>query len=104
MGVEVTAGSASRQPVTNDDVMRQVGDHARTAHQLQVTPDLRSKVEGLIHDEAKNADVPLLLGGLAEQRFLEARARGLNDQDMASLVRLWEEPAGVTVDKPAPSA
>jgi 3-hydroxyisobutyrate dehydrogenase/2-hydroxy-3-oxopropionate reductase len=59
---------------------------------------------GLIHDEAKNADVPLLLGGLAEQRFLEARARGMNDQDMASLVRLWEEPAGVTVDKPAPSA
>jgi 3-hydroxyisobutyrate dehydrogenase-like beta-hydroxyacid dehydrogenase len=58
---------------------------------------------GLIHDEAKNADVPLLLGALAEQRFLEARARGMGDEDMASLVRLWEEPAGVTVDRPAPT-
>ncbi len=55
---------------------------------------------GLIHDQAKGANVPLLLGGLAEQRFLEARARGLGDSDMAALVRLWEEPAGVTVDQP----
>src|SRR6185436_19543994 len=54
---------------------------------------------GLIHDEAKAAQVPLLLGGLAEQRFLEARARGMADEDMAALVKLWEEPAGVTVDK-----
>jgi hypothetical protein len=42
----------------------------------------------------------LLLGALAEQRFSEARARGLADEDMAALVKLWEEPAGVTVDKP----
>ena len=55
---------------------------------------------GLIHDEAKGANVPLLLGGLAEQRFLEARARGMGENDMAALVRLWEEAAGVTVDKP----
>jgi len=55
---------------------------------------------GLIHDEAKAANVPLLLGAVAEQRFLEARARGMGENDMASLVRLWEEPAGVTVDKP----
>jgi 3-hydroxyisobutyrate dehydrogenase/2-hydroxy-3-oxopropionate reductase len=55
---------------------------------------------GIIHAEAKNAQVPLLLGGLAEQRFLEAAGRGLADQDMAALVRLWEEPAGVTVDRP----
>jgi 3-hydroxyisobutyrate dehydrogenase-like beta-hydroxyacid dehydrogenase len=54
---------------------------------------------GLIHDEAKNAQVPLLLGALAEQRFLEARARGLGEEDMAALVKLWEEPAGVTVGK-----
>jgi len=52
---------------------------------------------GLIHDEAKAAGVPLLLGGLAEQRFLEARARGLGGEDMAALVKLWEEAAGVTV-------
>ncbi|TMB17206.1 MAG: NAD(P)-dependent oxidoreductase [Deltaproteobacteria bacterium] len=58
---------------------------------------------GIIHDEAKGAQVPLLLGAVAEQRFLEAAARGLADQDMAALVRLWEEAAGVTVDRPASS-
>jgi 3-hydroxyisobutyrate dehydrogenase-like beta-hydroxyacid dehydrogenase len=52
---------------------------------------------GLIHDEARAGGVPLLLGALAEQRFSEARARGLGDEDMASLVKLWEEPAGVSV-------
>lgn len=55
---------------------------------------------GLIHDEARAAGVPLLLGGLAEQRFLEARARGLGAEDMAALVKLWEEAAGVTVTRP----
>jgi 3-hydroxyisobutyrate dehydrogenase len=55
---------------------------------------------GIIHDEAKNAQVPLFLGALAEQRFLEACARGLGEEDMAALVKLWEEPAGVTVDRP----
>src|SRR2546425_3579272 len=55
---------------------------------------------GIIHEEAKGAQVPLLLGGLAEQRFLEACARGLAEEDMAALVKLWEEPAGVTVDRP----
>ena len=54
---------------------------------------------GLIHDEARAGGVPLLLGGLAEQRFSEARARGLGDEDMAALVKLWEEPAGVSVGK-----
>jgi 3-hydroxyisobutyrate dehydrogenase-like beta-hydroxyacid dehydrogenase len=54
---------------------------------------------GLIHDEAKNAQVPLLFGGLAEQRFLEARGKSLGEEDMAALVKLWEEPAGVTVKK-----
>ena len=43
--------------------------------------------------------MPLLLGALAEQRFVEASARGMGDQDMASLVKLWEEPAGVKVNK-----
>lgn len=56
---------------------------------------------GIIHAEAKGAQVPLLLGALAEQRFVEACGRGLSDEDMAALVKLWEEPAGVTVDRPA---
>ena len=55
---------------------------------------------GVIHDEAKAANVPLLLGAVAEQRFLEARARGMGENDMSTLVRLWEDAAGVTVDKP----
>jgi 3-hydroxyisobutyrate dehydrogenase-like beta-hydroxyacid dehydrogenase len=54
---------------------------------------------GLIHDEARNGGIPFLLGGLAEQRFSEANARGLTDEDMAALVKLWEEPAGVNVGK-----
>src|SRR5207237_3928987 len=49
---------------------------------------------GLIHDEARAGGVPLLLGGLAEQRFSQARARGFGDEDMAALVKLWAEPAG----------
>jgi 3-hydroxyisobutyrate dehydrogenase/2-hydroxy-3-oxopropionate reductase len=52
---------------------------------------------GLIHDEARSGGIPLLLGALAEQRFSEARARGFGEEDMAALVKLWEEPAGVTV-------
>src|ERR1700738_2151926 len=49
---------------------------------------------GLIHDEARAGGVPLLLGALAEQRFSEARARGMGDEDMAAPVKLGEEPAG----------
>jgi 3-hydroxyisobutyrate dehydrogenase/2-hydroxy-3-oxopropionate reductase len=55
---------------------------------------------GLIHDEARAGGIPLLLGGLAEQRFSEARARGMGDEDMAALVKLWEEPAGINVARP----
>src|SRR5207248_2798109 len=59
---------------------------------------------GVIHDEAKSAGVPLLLGALAEQRFLEASTRGFAEDDMAALVRLWEEGAGHAVASgPAPS-
>jgi 3-hydroxyisobutyrate dehydrogenase-like beta-hydroxyacid dehydrogenase len=54
---------------------------------------------GLIHDEAKGAGTPLLLGALAEQRFGEASARHLGDQDMSALVQLSEEPSGITLAK-----
>src|SRR5581483_1199144 len=56
---------------------------------------------GLIHDEAKAAGAPLLFGALAEQRFVEASARGLGDEDMAALVRLWEDAAGRIVALPS---
>lgn len=58
--------------------------------------DVVLKDLGVIHDEAKAAGVPLFLGALAEQRFAEASARGMGKDDMASLVKLWEEPAGAT--------
>jgi 3-hydroxyisobutyrate dehydrogenase-like beta-hydroxyacid dehydrogenase len=54
---------------------------------------------GLIHDEARAARTPLLLGALTEQRFLEAVGRDLGGQDMAALVRLAEDAAGITLKR-----
>jgi 3-hydroxyisobutyrate dehydrogenase-like beta-hydroxyacid dehydrogenase len=61
--------------------------------------DLILKDLGIIHDEARRCGVPLLLGALAEQRFSEASARGWGGEDMAALVKLWEEPAQAVVAK-----
>jgi 3-hydroxyisobutyrate dehydrogenase-like beta-hydroxyacid dehydrogenase len=55
---------------------------------------------GLIHDQAKGAGAPLLLGAIAEQRFTEGLSRGMGEDDMSGLVRLYEAAAGVSVDKP----
>jgi 3-hydroxyisobutyrate dehydrogenase-like beta-hydroxyacid dehydrogenase len=52
---------------------------------------------GVIHDEARAAQVPLLLGALAEQRFVEAVTRGLGEQDMAAIVSLWEEASATRI-------
>jgi 3-hydroxyisobutyrate dehydrogenase-like beta-hydroxyacid dehydrogenase len=51
---------------------------------------------GIIHDEARRTGVPLFLGAIAEQRFSEAAARGWGAEDMAALVKLWEEAASTT--------
>jgi predicted small metal-binding protein len=40
---------------SNQEILDQVGQHARSAHNMQVTPDLARKVEGLIHDESSDA-------------------------------------------------
>jgi predicted small metal-binding protein len=40
---------------SNQEILDQVKEHARSAHQMQVTPDLSRKVEGLIHDESSDA-------------------------------------------------
>jgi 3-hydroxyisobutyrate dehydrogenase/2-hydroxy-3-oxopropionate reductase len=56
---------------------------------------------GLIHDEAGGLRVPLQLGALAEQLFVEASSRGMADEDMASLVRLAEQAAGAEVGRAA---
>lgn len=54
---------------------------------------LIAKDLGIIHAEAKAAGVPLPLGGLAEQCFVAARARGWAEEDMSALFKLWE-PSG----------
>jgi len=51
---------------------------------------LISKDLGLIHAEAKAAGVPLPLGGLAEQCFVAAKARGWAEEDMSALFKLWD--------------
>jgi predicted small metal-binding protein len=40
---------------SNQEILDQVKEHARSTHQMQVTPDLSRKVEGLIHDESSDA-------------------------------------------------
>jgi 3-hydroxyisobutyrate dehydrogenase-like beta-hydroxyacid dehydrogenase len=59
---------------------------------------------GLIHGEATSAGAPLPLGSTAEQLFVEATARGMAGDDMASLVRLAEAAAAVEVPSPSPAA
>ncbi len=54
---------------------------------------------GLIDAEAKAASVPLFLTAVAEQRYVEARARGIGPEDIAGVVRLWEDAIGVQVSE-----
>jgi 3-hydroxyisobutyrate dehydrogenase/2-hydroxy-3-oxopropionate reductase len=53
----------------------------------------------LIEGEAERTHVPLQLGALAERIFAEASSRGMTNEDMAALVRLVEEAAGIEVGK-----
>jgi 3-hydroxyisobutyrate dehydrogenase-like beta-hydroxyacid dehydrogenase len=54
---------------------------------------LIAKDLSIIHAEAINAGVPLLLGGLVEQCYLEAKARGWAGEDMSALVKFWDRHA-----------
>jgi 3-hydroxyisobutyrate dehydrogenase-like beta-hydroxyacid dehydrogenase len=51
---------------------------------------LIAKDLGIIHAEAQAARVPLPLGGLVEQCFIAAKARGWAEEDMSALVKLWD--------------
>jgi 3-hydroxyisobutyrate dehydrogenase/2-hydroxy-3-oxopropionate reductase len=51
----------------------------------------------LIEGEAERTHVPLQLGALAEHIFAEASSRGMTNDDMAGLVRLVEQAAGLEV-------
>ncbi|MFI5285901.1 MAG: NAD(P)-dependent oxidoreductase [Candidatus Dormibacteria bacterium] len=58
---------------------------------------LIAKDLSIIHAEAVASGVPLLLGGLVEQLYLEAKARGWAGEDMTALVKFWDrgtEPGG----------
>jgi len=54
---------------------------------------LIAKDLSIIQTEAMDAGVPLFLGGLAQQTFLEATARGWMGEDMSALFKLWDRPA-----------
>jgi 3-hydroxyisobutyrate dehydrogenase-like beta-hydroxyacid dehydrogenase len=54
---------------------------------------LIAKDLSIIHTEAADAGVPLLLGGLVEQCYLEAKARGWAGEDMSALLKFWDRPA-----------
>jgi 3-hydroxyisobutyrate dehydrogenase-like beta-hydroxyacid dehydrogenase len=51
---------------------------------------LIAKDLSIIHGEAEAAGVPLLLGALVEQYYLEAKARGWAGEDMSALIKFWE--------------
>ncbi|MEA2640463.1 MAG: 2-hydroxy-3-oxopropionate reductase [Chloroflexota bacterium] len=52
---------------------------------------------GVIQGEAERGGVPLWLGTRTLAQFREAAELGLADEDMAALVRLWEQAADHTV-------
>ena len=59
---------------------------------------LIAKDLSIIHAEAMDAGVPLLVGGLVEQCYLEAKARGWAGEDMSALVKVWDREAESSVD------
>jgi 3-hydroxyisobutyrate dehydrogenase-like beta-hydroxyacid dehydrogenase len=61
------------------------------------TIDISYKDQELETAFAKRLGVPLLLANLSQQVYQMARARGLNKQDGAAIVKVFEQMAGVTV-------
>jgi 3-hydroxyisobutyrate dehydrogenase-like beta-hydroxyacid dehydrogenase len=59
--------------------------------------NLAVKDLGLILAFAKDVGAPLLLGGLLQQVYQAAQARGLGDLDHTAVVRFWEELGGAEV-------
>jgi 3-hydroxyisobutyrate dehydrogenase-like beta-hydroxyacid dehydrogenase len=63
------------------------------------TIDISYKDQELETAFAKRLGVPLLLANLTQQVYQMARAQGLNKQDGAAVVKVFEHLAGVTVRK-----
>ena len=61
------------------------------------TIDISYKDQELETAFAKQLGVPLLLASVTQQVYQMARARGLNKQDGAAIVKIFEQLAGVTV-------
>jgi 3-hydroxyisobutyrate dehydrogenase-like beta-hydroxyacid dehydrogenase len=61
------------------------------------TIDISYKDQELETAFAKRLGVPLLLANLTQQVYQMARAQGLNKQDGAAIVKIFERMAGVTV-------
>jgi 3-hydroxyisobutyrate dehydrogenase-like beta-hydroxyacid dehydrogenase len=61
------------------------------------TVDISYKDQELETAFAKRLGVPLLLANLTQQVYQMARAQGLNKQDGAAIVKVFEQMAGVTV-------
>ena len=61
------------------------------------TIDISYKDQELETAFAKRLGVPLLLANLTQQVYQMARAQGLNKQDGAAIVKIFEQMAGVTV-------
>ena len=40
---------------SNEDILKQIAPHAEKSHNMKVTPELKQKVEGLIHEETSDA-------------------------------------------------
>jgi 3-hydroxyisobutyrate dehydrogenase-like beta-hydroxyacid dehydrogenase len=59
---------------------------------------LIAKDLSIIHAEAMEAGVPLLVGGLVEQYYMEAKARGWAGEDMSALVKFWDREAESPAD------
>ncbi|WP_436348496.1 NAD(P)-dependent oxidoreductase [Natronorubrum sp. FCH18a] len=62
------------------------------------TVDYARKDTGLALEMADNQDVPLALSGLVNQLYTKASAEGLGDEDCCSVVKLFEQSTGATVE------
>jgi 3-hydroxyisobutyrate dehydrogenase-like beta-hydroxyacid dehydrogenase len=99
---------AGLDPKTIYDVVR-VSTGASAAWELRVprilnddyvpggTIDISYKDQELETAFAKRLGVPLLLANVTQQVYQMARAQGLNKQDGAAIVKVFEKLAGVTV-------
>ena len=59
--------------------------------------DLQYKDLGLAVDAAKEAKMPLPMTSQALQLFEMARAKGYGNEDMSSVIKIWEELMGIQV-------